>query len=174
MSRKRTRWGRRTRRDNTRTSVGTFAKILPIWTPEIWNVGWVACTGRFKVYRPDYPRAWINGYAHRAHVVWWLTTGEVPTGDIHHIDEDKLNDKFENLEHKPHGKHSRDHKLLKPVIRICTACKKEFYFSRKRSQTDPSRGKYCGQKCYHIVQRSDAHKKAISNGLKRAYKDKRR
>ena len=51
-----------------------------------WNNGWYDNRERFRVYRPDYPRAYSGGYALRAHIVWWLAHKEChPKGtNLHH------------------------------------------------------------------------------------------
>ena len=64
---------------------GKFVKTAIIWTPETWDMGYVDNRGRFRVYRPDCPRAYASGYALRAHVIWWLKHGEPHTKnhDLH-------------------------------------------------------------------------------------------
>ena len=68
-----------------REANGTFKKRLQVWDGSNWDDGWHDNRGRFRVYRPDYPRAFSGGYALRAHVVWWLANGKPhPTGMILH------------------------------------------------------------------------------------------
>lgn len=155
-----------------RTSNGSFARRMNPWMVNCWSDGQINHKGYFIVYRPDYPRAWKNGYAPRYHVVWWLTTGQVPPEDIHHNDGNKLNDVFANLESKSHADHTRDHFTLPPIKRLCTGCHQSFVF--KRRDKDPSRGKYCSQSCYHATPRSGRHVLNISRGLKLAYAEGRR
>jgi|SRR3990167_780394 len=151
---------------------GTFARTMPVWTPELWDSGTVNRRGYFIVYRPDYPRARMGGYAPRYHVVWWLATGFVPPECIHHKDENKVNDRFDNLEAKSHADHTRDHFRLPPILRVCGGCGGQFEFARR--DKDPARGKYCSQACYHAAPRKEGHKRAISAGLARAHREGRR
>ena len=44
-----------------RDANGRFARQLSLWVPEHWNEGYVDSKGRFRVYRPDYPRAYGVG-----------------------------------------------------------------------------------------------------------------
>lgn len=155
-----------------RSSDGSFARRMNLWTPANWDNGQINHKGYFVVYRPDYPRAWKNGYAPRYHVVWWLSTGTVPCEDIHHKDHNKLNDRLENLETKSHAQHTADHFALPPILRRCRGCNIEFVFYRR--DNDPNRGRFCSQKCYHLTPRTKSHRRSISEGLKRAYKEERR
>lgn len=128
---------------------GQFAKTLPIWTKKSWGKGWVDSRGYFRVYRPDYPRAWPSGYAKRYHIVWWLSTGRViPHGYVlHHKNENTLDDRLSNLELLEHGEHTRLHFKLPDIVRTCKYCKKTFILSR--SKNCEGRGKFCGQECFH-------------------------
>jgi len=74
--------------------------------------------------------------------------------------------------HKEHSILSNSTRI-NDVIRICIHCGAEFKIKGWRLK-DPQRGKYCSQKCYHDHGRSDTHKKNISEGLKKAYKEGRR
>lgn len=149
-----------------RNKDGTFVKKLPIWTEESWDSGWVDNHGYFRVFCPDCPNAWPNGYAKRYHVVWWIKTGKkIPKDfDIHHKNNNKTDDRFENLQLISHAEHSKFSAKKPPIIMTCRNCKKQFELSRDHNA--PGRGKFCGQKCYHSFPRSEDHKKAISEGIK--------
>jgi hypothetical protein len=71
------------------------------------------------VIAPDeYPGKRYRGrYAYEHHLVWWQNTGQlVPPGfDLHHKDEVKTNNVFQNLELKTHGGHVADHNRSKPL-----------------------------------------------------------
>ena len=160
---------RYTKRDS---STGKFLKVLPVWTEETWDAGWIDNKGRFRVYRPDCPRAFPSGYALRAHVVYWLHLGIChPVGTVlHHVDENKLNDRFENLVPIEHGEHTRLHHA---VIRLltCENCKKIF----RRPNRELSRKiRFCSQTCFHAHPRSEQHKLNIGRGNALCYAEGRR
>lgn len=139
-----------------------------IWDGSNWDDGniWLPHRGdcaRMLVYRPDYSNAGRTGYVRRAWVVWWLATGHAPRKgyDIHHRNENSLDDHFINLEEKEHGKHSTDHHLSgSPQTFTCLTCKQPFVLLpghiRKRSndvRTHGKWGKYCSAKCYHATKK---------------------
>src|SRR5262245_49286082 len=127
---------------------GQFERTIPVWTPDNWSAGYTDNKGRFRVYRPDYPRSYEDGYALRAHVVWWLAVGHPHPRDteLHHLDHDRSNDNFSNLvvlhnrdhqiHHKGNGKHL-----------ICERCGVEFYRAAWRLNQGHA-GRFCSRKCY--------------------------
>jgi len=71
--------------------------------------------GPYELIKPpeDYPGKRYRGrYAYEHHVVWWQNTGElVPDGFlIHHINDKKRDNRFENLEMMSVSKHTAMHK----------------------------------------------------------------
>ena len=158
----------------TRNNKGVFVRTRNVWTFDTWDDGYVDNRGRFRVYRPDCPRVYALGYALRAHVVWWLTTGQThPSGTVlHHINEIKTDDRFDNLKILPHGAHSSMH-ASKPEYKVCAFCSKEFpvqHRGKKRRLTM----KYCSYECFRKMPVTDAHKANIALGLARAYAEGRR
>lgn len=114
----------------------------------------------------------------RSRFVWWLYTGEILIGhsqNLHHKNHNRADDRFKNLEKIEHVAHSKHHNPagLKMVERNCIRCRKPFVIHQWRLR-ELSRGKFCGQKCYHAHKRSDGHKHAISAGMKRSWAEKRR
>lgn len=152
---------------------GTFSRKNELWTPEKWDMGYMDSKGRFRVYRPDYPRAYSEGYALRAHVVWWLAHGEPhPIGtELHHKDRIKHNDHIGNLEVLTKSQHRREHQE-NWVYYKCAHCRKKFREHAWRARYRIS--KFCSQECFHAHPRSKEHKKSISDGLKQAYKEGKR
>jgi hypothetical protein len=124
---------------------GTFARVRQPWTVDKWDDGIVNNRGRFLVYRPDCPRAYADGYALRAHVVWWLETGEVhqPGWNLHHKNENPLDDRFENLEAIKHGDHIRLHQAVEQVSKVCPTCGTTF----SRPPWKAKRQKFCSLGC---------------------------
>lgn len=66
--------------------------------------------GYALMYCKDHPRS-VKNYIRWAYFVWEQNTGHFPDiGEvIHHIDGDKTNDEFSNLQLMTHGEHSRLH-----------------------------------------------------------------
>ena len=149
---------------------GTFKRTRTKWTPSNWNNGYIDNKGRFRVYRPDYPNAYQGGYALRSHVVWWLKTGVVASIDtqLHHKDENKLNDSLSNLILLTHSQHRKIHQG-NDVTLNCEHCLKDFIVKFSRAQERVVR--FCSQSCFHSHPRTKDHKEAISIALKKAYKN---
>lgn len=124
---------------------GRFVQQRVPWTPERWDDGYIDNKGRFRVYRPDYPHAYALGYALRAHVVWWLAKGEAhPAGtDLHHDNENKLDDAISNLKLLSHGGHGRLHNPR--MMLVCKQCGVEFPLPHKKTS---KRRRFCKMQCY--------------------------
>lgn len=158
---------------------GRFVRSINLWDGTIWDDGYINSRGRFIVYRPDYPRAYAEGYALRAHVVWWLEYGEVHLKgtNLHHVDGDRLNDKIFNLELKKHGEHTRHHCVKEGVKFVCVICEKVFTVPAWRVRQRKKEGfkiQFCSQKCCHKREYTDSYRQAISVGSKLAYASGRR
>ena len=75
--------------------------------------------------------------------------------DVHHIDENPLNNRIENLEVINHKKHDAIHggknRKYFPINKICPVCGKEFTWTEKRQSTYYSKklshGPYCSKRC---------------------------
>ncbi len=128
---------------------GTFLRTRQPWTPERWDDGYVN-KGRFKVYRPDCPRAFRDGYALRSQVVWWLAKGEPHPRDreLHHKNENKLDDSLENLESLENADHQREHARLdgSRVWFDCAKCGKRFDMPKHRVRYTRA---FCSQACWN-------------------------
>lgn len=117
--------------------------------------GYVNNSGRFMVYYPNSERSYKNGYIMRSIAAYELYHNiKVKKGyDIHHINENKLDDSFENLIELTKADHDRLHSKSKSkksdVICICKQCKKEFPIKKGRLN-EKGRGSYCSQNCYKL------------------------
>ena len=152
---------------------GRFVQQRSVWTPEQWDDGYVDNKGRFRVYRPDCPRAFASGYALRAHVVWWLYNGKCHDAELelHHRDGNRLNDELVNLEPLTRSQHQKIHRGS-DVTLTCKGCGKPFTLPQWR--INQGRGKYCTNQCYLVTPRSDRHRSAIGRGLRKAYAEGKR
>lgn len=157
---------------------GQYIRIRKPFSLENFNDGYIdRSTGRFRVYSPRHLRANKEGYVYRAIVAYELYHNiKVPRSKaIHHIDGNRLNDSKENLKMLTHHEHAILHNLDTDahIEKICRNCGNKFVIERWRLK-DPSRGRFCSQKCYQEKERSIDHKKHISDGLKKAYSEGRR
>ena len=128
---------------------GQFVKTRTrSWTPETWDDGWVDRRGKFHVYRPDFPNASPTGWAFRAHVIWWLATGQIirhPQA-LHHRNQQPLDDHLENLQLMETGEHTRFH-CQKPLVeKVCEVCGRAFQLPQWR--INGGRGRWCSLACY--------------------------
>lgn len=160
---------------------GRYIRTRMLWDGSNWNDGYLNNRGRFLVYRPDFPEAYESGYALRYRVVWWLSNGLPPKGqNVHHINHIKTDDRLENLTLMEHGAHTRYH-CEKKLTLICDQCKKEFKICQWRIDQrlkEKSHVRFCSQTCSFLHRklnkRSIEHRKNISEGLRKAYRDGRR
>lgn len=160
-------------------NTGKFIKTLGVWDGSNWDEGWYDNRGRFRVYRPDYPRAFIGGYALRAWVVYWLFNGSPhPKGtNLHHINGIKDDDRIENFEVVEHGQHSRLHHSIGNIELVCENCTQSFAMTRKKYNARLREGtpiRFCSQNCYHAFPKSASTKQKQSSGLKKAYSEGRK
>ena len=148
---------------------GRFVRRLAPWTPERWDEGWVDSRGYFRVYRPDYPRAWPSGYAKRYHVVYWLLTGRVLAENevLHHRNGIKTDDRLENIEVLDRGEHTKLHHPSTLLFIICATCGVAF-----RDPKKPHR-KYCTFACYHKAPKQAETLAKQAEGMKRAHREGR-
>jgi hypothetical protein len=134
-------------------ATGQFIRTRELWIPERWDDGVVDNRGYFRVYRPDYPRCFPGGYAKRSHVVWWLETGQVPPLNtaLHHLNGDKLDDRFVNLALMAHGAHTREHSRKPRIAVLCNCCGREFLVAEWKIKT--GKGKFCSRECFNATPR---------------------
>lgn len=148
------------------------------WTPdrpEIWDQGVMEPKGHFLVYRPDYPNSSsLTGRAKRYHIVWWLRTGEVIKHPwvLHHKNENKLDDRFDNLEKMLGGDHTRLHSSKPLIACICVVCNETFYLPQWR--INQGRGKLCSQRCYQARGKSAVTRTKMTESQIRAWAEGRR
>jgi hypothetical protein len=101
----------------------------------------------------DYPGKRYRGkYAYEHRVVWWRNTGELPDESqvIHHINEDKTDNRFENLEVLSRVDHSSLHseEYRTYVKMVCPCCGDEFIRSRNKTHlVKPNKATYCSRSC---------------------------
>ena len=104
----------------------------------------------------SYPGRTYRGarrYVYEHHLVWWQETGELVPADhvVHHKNDDKHDNRFENLELKTRASHTRDHCKVDPIIVPCGWCKTELSLPpadyRRRVKAAKTDDLYCTRSC---------------------------
>lgn len=115
------------------------------------------------VVAPDeYPGKRYRGkYCYEHHLVYWQNTGVVPKNGevVHHINEDKRDNKFENLELKTEGRHNGDHghARKREVWLKCPTCNKDV-LARRPSKVQ----QFCSRKCIGVlIHRGHEHSRKV-------------
>ena len=94
----------------------------------------------------EYPGKKYRGrYAYDHQVEYWINTGVIVEKGyaIHHKNNNKHDNRFENLQLLTVKEHSKHHGSLSKVYRfaICPSCKKEFQQKKRPAQ------RFCSRKC---------------------------
>lgn len=103
----------------------------------------------------DYPgMKYRDRYIYEHHLVWWQNTGETVVQPmlIHHKNERKRDNRFENLEKKHRSRHSADHNRQRPTKPdsdfICAWCEKTFQIKGKDVYTRTRyKNNHCSRSC---------------------------
>lgn len=127
-----------------------------------------------RVKAPEnYPgKTYNNGNCLLHHLVWWQNTGElVPTGFVlHHKNEDKFDNRFENLELLSNSAHVSQHGEARraELLLSCAFCEKEFtrpaHKARVRQKRNADGKLCCSRRCgiLHRQARGIGPQKSIS------------
>ena len=158
-----------------------------LWLQVRSPYGTIFSMATLKFYRrvkapPDYPgKTYNNGVCLLHHLVWWQNTGElVPDGFVlHHMNEDKFDNRFENLELLSNSEHCRQHRGQKAPKEhlICPACGCEFELvarkARARKKQNDTDALCCSFECgvrYRTVRlRAEKPSRVIKHGSPAAY-----
>ena len=162
-----------------------FTRTRAPWDPNRWDDGYIDNRGYFRVYRPDFPGSYGDGYAKRARVVYWIQTGHViQAGEVlHHKSGDRLDDRFENLELLTHGEHTIRHHKKQGVPFECETCGGTFNVPQWRIAQRMREGsihgwtgkvRFCSQGCYHKSPIDTSTNLKRGESLRRAYREGRR
>jgi len=110
---------------------------------------------------PEYPGKKYRGrYVYEHHLVWWKHTGQlVPVGfDLHHKDENKRRNVYDNLELKKHGAHIADHNAVEREVLLCGYCSAEMKLLPSvvltRMKQSRSGKLFCSRRCGALHQHS--------------------
>ena len=127
--------------------------------------------GEYELIIPpeDYPGPLYRGrYALEHRVVWWENTGHVPRPDedVHHKNENKRQNEFENLELIKHADHTSQHNSTgrTMVNLICPNCQIPFIAERKNThlvKKQQSKPTCCSRSCAVLY----THKKRVCNSV---------
>lgn len=103
----------------------------------------------------EYPGKKYRGrYVYEHHLVWWDNTKEILKDDeiLHHINDDKHDNSFCNLEKMTRSQHTKLHAKPKTMMTaICSWCGNEFegvrYKLLGRIKRNPNGKVFCGRSC---------------------------
>ncbi len=124
----------------------------------MWNIESIASKGDYFYAKvPNHPEATSNGYVLEHRVVMENHMGRLLTQDevVHHENENKKDNRIENLELMTRAEHSKLH-AMKPglIILVCTDC--GVSFQRRRNQRSSVKGyvnAFCSRSCNGKYQR---------------------
>lgn len=104
-------------------------------------------------------------YCYEHVLVWWQNTGEVPGPDelIHHKNENKRDNRFENLEKKGRGQHTAEHNEERgeTVQVVCgnDRCRRSFpvrrHIHNSRRKNSKCGKLFCNHSCQAIQQQGE-------------------
>lgn len=163
-------------RHRVRKTTNKMPAAKPVWDESRWDDSTIKRNHSGRPYlfvkRPDYPHCNIRGFAKRSHVVWWLATGQaVPEGyDVHHDNDDSLDDYFSNLRLMPHGEHSVHTKTKPRVKRVCETCGTEFEALERSVRL--GNAKYCSHPCFARRVITQEQVDSMSAGVLAAFAEK--
>jgi len=138
-----------TSKNRSRDNKGRFVRTRKVWSLDNFNDGYIGPKGRFMIYLPSHSRANSEGYVLReiaAYEVYNKTI--VPKNmQVHHKDENRLNDTKDNLQLVTGSEHQKIHARLngERFMKTCknSKCRKPFETTRWRKSIFCSR--YCAR-----------------------------
>lgn len=85
-----------------------------------WKGGHFKQQGYTFLYSPTHPARNNKGYIKRSHLVWFQKTGEIIKSPyvLHHINENKEDDRFENLKKLTISKHLKLHHITHDYCKV--------------------------------------------------------
>jgi len=90
-------------------------------------------------------------YCYEHHLVWWENTGEIISDGevIHHINDDKYDNRFENLQKMSVEEHNKLHATGKMMCELlCPVCKRKFTREKRKTfLVQPSEVTFCSRRC---------------------------
>lgn len=123
---------------------------------------------------PEYPGKKYRGkYVYEHTLTWWKHTGTVPVpGEVvHHKNEDKHDNRIDNLEKKTGTQHTKEHALESPAPLqeiSCSRCARLFTIFERTVRWKRRKGQerfYCSRSCQVSAQQLEIKRQRRGDGL---------
>lgn len=112
----------------------------------------------------DYPgKKYRNRYVYEHILVWWQNTGYVPPSGyvVHHINGNKRDNRFKNLEIKSVAAHTSEHsKPITWIILTCATCRNSFLKKHSEYKSKIKSGQnlfFCSRSCLFVKQQKKSN-----------------
>lgn len=149
----------------------------------MWKIEKIISKGDYNyALVPKHPEATKNGYVLEHRIIMENHLGRllIPNEVVHHINENKKDNRIENLEVVEKSKHAKFHTSLrgrKWIALKCPLCKIQFEKRRNQLNTSNKYGFFCSKKCAALFQNmvqsqglTQELESAISENIVREYK----
>lgn len=121
--------------------------VHPDWRRRVHSTGYIA------VYCPDHPRAWSTGYVYEHALAMEAMIGRFlrPGEQVHHVNEDRHDNRCENLELHTASSHHKVHASDRTrtfLTLTCDECGEGFLREmRQRAESKGYSRSFCDRRC---------------------------